>query len=271
MACHTTVAGRTLGLETAQLNRDLMYPLTGRVANQLATLNAVGIFQYPLNAAPDTLDRLAAPADTGRPLDLRARAYLHANCSYCHRPNGPGQGPEDFRYQQPGVGIGGVNVLPSQGDLGIPDARLIYPGKPGQSIVSYRLHALGLGRMPPLGTSVVDVQGAALIDQWIRSGLGMGMADTDGDGFADNVDNCRTTPNPSQLDTDGDGRGNQCDADFNNDNFVNALDLAILQRAFGSLAGSANFNANVDMNGDGRINALDLALFKARFGKPVGD
>ncbi len=271
LACHTEVAGRTLGLETAQLNRDLAYPTTGRVANQLATLDALGIFQYPLNAAPDTLDRLAAPADTSRALDLRARAYLHANCSYCHRPNGPGQGPEDFRYQQPGTGIGAVNVLPSQGDFGIPDARLIFPGKPAQSIVSHRLRTLALGRMPPLATSVVDVQGAALIDQWIRSGLGMGVADSDADGFADNVDNCRSTSNSSQLDSDGDGHGNLCDADFNNDNFVNALDLAILQRAFGSLSGVANYNASADMNGDGRINALDLALFQSRFGRPVGE
>ncbi|MBL8352189.1 MAG: thrombospondin type 3 repeat-containing protein, partial [Burkholderiaceae bacterium] len=101
--------------------------------------------------------------------------------------------------------------------------------------------------------------------------LGMGSPDSDNDGFADNVDNCRSTPNPSQLDTDGDGIGNMCDADFNNDGNVNALDLAIFQRAFGSKAGDANYNANCDLNGDGRINALDLAIFQARFGKAPGD
>jgi hypothetical protein len=34
--------------------------------------------------------------------------------------------------------------------------------------------------------------------------------DADGDGAADPFDNCRTTPNPSQLDSNGDGRGDAC-------------------------------------------------------------
>jgi hypothetical protein len=109
------------------------------------------------------------------------------------------------------------------------------------------------------------------IGQWIRSGLGMGSADTDGDGIADNVDNCKKTANPSQLDSDNDGYGNHCDADFNNDGYVNSLDLGMLRNAIGSVFGQPAFNGNIDMNGDGRINALDLGLFRARFGKPVGD
>src|SRR5262249_26295138 len=36
-------------------------------------------------------------------------------------------------------------------------------------------------------------------------------ADTDGDGIADDVDNCPTVANASQRDTDGDGIGDRCD------------------------------------------------------------
>ncbi len=271
LACHTEAAGHTLGLETAQLNRDLRYPSTNRTANQLHTLDAIGMFNVPLGVAPSMLDKLAMPSDTSQAVDKRARSYLHSNCAMCHRPNGPGQGPEDFRYSLPGLSIGAINVIPSQSDFGIPGARLIVPGSPEKSIVSHRMGTLELGRMPPLATSVVDASGLALINQWIRSGLGMGVSDRDNDGFADNVDNCKNTANASQLDSDRDGFGNACDADLNNDRAVNALDLALFRQSFGSRTGQANFNANADMNGDGGVNALDLAQFQSRFGKPVGD
>ena len=39
-----------------------------------------------------------------------------------------------------------------------------------------------------------------------------GAPDADGDGIADDVDTCRTVPNPDQLDSDGDGVGDACDA-----------------------------------------------------------
>lgn len=271
LACHTDAAGRTLGLETAQLNRDLMYPATGRTANQLSTLDAIGTFSAPLTVGPLQMDRLADPANTAHGLESRARSYLHANCAMCHRPNGPGQGPEDFRYSLPTSSIGAVNVIPTQSSFGLNDPRLIYPGKPERSIISHRLQTLELGRMPPLGSVVVDAAGLGLINQWIRSGLGMGSSDTDNDGFADNLDNCPKTANASQLDSNGNGIGNACDADFNKDGMVNAKDLAVFQLAFGSKVGDAKYDANCDMNGDGRINALDLAMFQARFGKPPGD
>jgi len=35
--------------------------------------------------------------------------------------------------------------------------------------------------------------------------------DTDGDGIGDSLDNCPSTPNPTQADTDGDGVGDACD------------------------------------------------------------
>jgi len=37
------------------------------------------------------------------------------------------------------------------------------------------------------------------------------ITDSDGDGWADGIDNCPHTANPSQIDSDGDGIGNLCD------------------------------------------------------------
>ena len=41
MRCHTTGAGRTLGLELGQLDGDFVYGSTGRIANQLSTLEHI--------------------------------------------------------------------------------------------------------------------------------------------------------------------------------------------------------------------------------------
>ena len=43
------------------------------------------------------------------------------------------------------------------------------------------------------------------------------MADTDGDGFLDDEDNCVNDPNPNQTDHDNDGVGNACDPDVTGD------------------------------------------------------
>jgi hypothetical protein len=39
------------------------------------------------------------------------------------------------------------------------------------------------------------------------------IPDSDGDGYANNVDNCEDTYNPDQADSDGDGIGDACDTD----------------------------------------------------------
>ncbi|HEY5806578.1 MAG TPA: PQQ-dependent sugar dehydrogenase, partial [Povalibacter sp.] len=88
LTCHTSAAGRSLGLETAQLNRNFMYPQTGRTANELLTLNSISMFTPPI-PDPAAQPTMPDPADASAPLVNRARAYLHTNCAQCHRPGGP--------------------------------------------------------------------------------------------------------------------------------------------------------------------------------------
>jgi uncharacterized repeat protein (TIGR03806 family) len=166
LQCHTEAAGRTLGLEIGQLNREILYP-TGVVANQLATFEHLELFDAPLPAPPDELEAYPDPEGL-ETLEARARSYLHANCSQCHRPLGA-RGDMDLRYQIPLAETGTCAVPPEFGYLGIDDALLVMPGDPTRSILSVRMQALDVHRMPPLATHIVDDVGSGVIRDWIDS------------------------------------------------------------------------------------------------------
>jgi uncharacterized repeat protein (TIGR03806 family) len=165
--CHTMAAKYALGVNTLQMNRDHDYG--GVVANQLATLEHLGMFTKPLPKRPEQLPRLVDHDDERQDLNLRARSYLHSNCAHCHVKWGGGNA--DFKLVFPlalkDTGI--VNVRPGHGDFGIKDARLLAPGDAERSLIHYRLTKTGLGRMPHIATSIVDEKAARVIRDWIRS------------------------------------------------------------------------------------------------------
>lgn len=168
MVCHTAVAGRALGPEVGQLNGDLTYPQTGRTANQLLTLGAIGMLENPI-ADVSQVARLPSRDDEGATVEQRARALLHVNCSMCHRPGGGAQGDADMRWSTPLESSSMCGAPPSEGDLGAAGAQVLSPGDPARSMVSIRMKRLGAGRMPLLGSNVVDADGVALVDAWIAS------------------------------------------------------------------------------------------------------
>jgi uncharacterized repeat protein (TIGR03806 family) len=163
--CHNEAGGRALGLEIGQLNRTFGYP-TGRTANQLITLNAIDTLTPALTQTPDQLPALVDPAGNA-PLAERARAYLHANCSYCHRPQGPTPAQMDWRVTTALNATGACDVAPTLGNLGIANARLIAPGDPDRSVVVSRMNRIGANAMPPVGRHVIDTAGVQLIWDWI--------------------------------------------------------------------------------------------------------
>jgi hypothetical protein len=73
----------------------------------------------------------------------------------------------DLRF---GVGLAETSTcdaVPEIDDLGIADARIVAPGAPARSVLSHRIHATTVNRMPPLGTRLVDTAGVKVVDDWI--------------------------------------------------------------------------------------------------------
>jgi uncharacterized repeat protein (TIGR03806 family) len=167
--CHTQAARNSLGLETRQQNSSITYPQTGRTANQLTTLDSIGVLSPPVAADPATLPRYYDPyASAGSTLTQRARSYLHTNCAQCHRPGGPTPVDIDFRYSTALSATRACDVVP-QDPLGIPDARIIAPGNADASVLVARMNRRDSDAMPPLSSTVIDAAGVALMTQWINS------------------------------------------------------------------------------------------------------
>jgi uncharacterized repeat protein (TIGR03806 family) len=164
--CHTMAAKYALGVNTLQMNRDHDYG--GVIANQLATLEHLGIFTKALPKRPEQLPRLVNHEDETQDLNLRARSYLHSNCSHCHTKWGGGNAEFRLIFPLDLKDTGVVNVPPAHGNFGIKDAKLLAPGAPERSLIYYRLTKTGLGRMPHIATSIVDEKAAHVIRDWIR-------------------------------------------------------------------------------------------------------
>jgi uncharacterized repeat protein (TIGR03806 family) len=165
LQCHTSAAGRALGLEIGTLNGDFGYPTTGRTANQLTTLNAIDTLTPALAVPPAQLPVIPDPAGTA-PLAERARAYLHSNCGYCHRPGGPTPVDLDFRYTTTLPNTQACDITPIN-NLGIANARRIAPGSAARSVVVARVNRVGADAMPPLARHTIDAAGVQLLTTWI--------------------------------------------------------------------------------------------------------
>ncbi|MBX3187045.1 MAG: PQQ-dependent sugar dehydrogenase [Labilithrix sp.] len=163
-ACHKAVVKHALGLDVGQIDGDFVYP-TGRRANQLATLTAVGVLAG--EASESTAPRLPRLDDLTVPVATRARAYLQANCAMCHRPDGGVPVPLDLRFTTTvaETRICDAALRPVPGTEGSPYVAL---GDPSRSALFMRASSRGVEQMPPLATRAVDPEGLQLLEAWIR-------------------------------------------------------------------------------------------------------
>ena len=162
-ACHVDAAGYVLGLNTAQLNGKF----DGK--NQILDLASKGLVELPDGFAPESAERFCSPTDVTADLEDRVRVYLDVNCAMCHRPEGTGNAKIDLRYQTELDRTGMIGEKPAQGDLGVANAELVAKGKPDNSLLLHRIETLGAGRMPNLGSNLIDAEAVKLLREWITN------------------------------------------------------------------------------------------------------
>ena len=166
LTCHTANAGGVLGVKTRQMNRIFTYP-SGVSDNQLRTWNHLGLFAPAIKDQDlPSFAKLAAADDTSRTLEDRARSYLDANCSQCHRPGGT-VANFDARYDTPLADqalIDGPVLI----DQGIDRPRIISPHDIWRSIAYMRVNTTGDIKMPPLARETIDQKGVNLLNEWIN-------------------------------------------------------------------------------------------------------
>jgi putative heme-binding domain-containing protein len=167
--CHNPWAGYALAFTPSQLDRDFDYG--GTRDNQLRALRHAGIItpvRAPGNQGPPPQPHLVNPYDTSAGLDERARSYLHVNCSHCHQFGAGGTSLIDLRRDRRLKDMHALEARPVQGSFDIPEAQILAPGDPYRSVLYYRMAKLGRGRMPHIGSEIVDERGLRLVHDWVR-------------------------------------------------------------------------------------------------------
>ena len=163
LSCHHTSAGGVQGFSLAQLNRDV--EIDGRVMPQLDALATAG-YLHSIPGPRVRIPTLAAATNANWSLEWRARSFLSVNCSPCHRADGIAVLNWSAELATPLESTGIIGGIPYN-HLGDYQSRIISPGAPDHSVLFQRLSKLGIGHMPPLANSVVNLGGVDLVRKWI--------------------------------------------------------------------------------------------------------
>jgi len=142
LSCHRSGDGpQPIGPKLRNLNRDIM--VDGRVLNQLKHWQQLGILslaqQANIGSVPDWTKKDIA-------VNQRVRAYLDVNCAHCHNNGGSASHTRfrfDYalRFEETGIASNEVRII----------------------------RAMKTGRMPKLGTSVVDAEALQLITSYLHN------------------------------------------------------------------------------------------------------
>ncbi len=165
--CHNGNAGFVLGVNTQQLNGNLLYPSTSISANQLATWNHVNIFNEQLEEDRiSEMPRAVSLSDPNASLRSKVTSYLDSNCASCHMPKGV-EGAFDARLTTPLnskslINAFGISHTSASGSM------IVKAGSAHESLLWQRDISTDTDKMPPLGRNIVDYEWVDLLAEWIN-------------------------------------------------------------------------------------------------------
>jgi uncharacterized repeat protein (TIGR03806 family) len=161
-----------VGITARQLNR------VENGENQLLRWRDAGHLNLPENFHQDNTPTLFdyrniknIETESVENISNAARAYLDGNCAHCHNPHGPastsGMYLEATQMDMARLGVGKPPVAAGRGSGNRKYG--IVPGKPGESILVFRMENDDPGiRMPELGRQLAHREGLEIIKTWIR-------------------------------------------------------------------------------------------------------
>ncbi|MCA9062000.1 MAG: PQQ-dependent sugar dehydrogenase [Planctomycetaceae bacterium] len=172
--CHNAWVGGPLAFIPSQLNRSVSRATATEAVNQLAALKRAGwlsgaIPDDPVSSNDARIAALADPHNETNSVADRVRSYLSVNCSHCHQNGAGGTATIDLRHEISLNDTHLVDAAPVQGTFGLHQGALLKAGRPDHSVLFYRMACSGRGRMPHIGSSVVDAKALGLVSEWIRS------------------------------------------------------------------------------------------------------
>lgn len=180
-ACHDVRATPVLGVSALQLSPDRDPLAVHAEPPRPGDLDLDALVREGLVRGQGDAWRVPPRIDAPTPRARAALGWLHGNCGACHTTTGPlaSLGLVLDARARDGAGLASpvASVVGRESRArvrtadGTADVRVV-PGAPEASVLWRRVTSRSpLLRMPPLGTRVVDDEGAALVAAWIREDL----------------------------------------------------------------------------------------------------
>lgn len=179
LACHEGAAAPVLGVSALQLStdRDPLAPHADALRPDDVDL-AMLVKRGLVRNLPTHLQQKPPRIVAASPTERAALGYLHGNCGHCHNDAGPLAGVElSLAQRATDPEASAARTLETlighgsrfRGNAGDNNAQRVVAGKAPNSVLTARMISNSLiARMPPLGVSVPDADGIALVGQWIN-------------------------------------------------------------------------------------------------------